>query len=122
VRSTACVFVCICLVVCDIETLEMREPNRELGCCAIGKKLIINTHTNICARACAHARTHTHTHISLFRTIYTRILIYVSAGLSHYQGEADTRGDACMGTQIHAIATIIKNAYIRHCSEISNFE
>jgi hypothetical protein len=33
------VCVCVCLIVCDVETSTMRRPRSELGCCATEKKI-----------------------------------------------------------------------------------
>jgi hypothetical protein len=31
-------FVCLSLIVCDLETSTMRRPRPELGCCATGRE------------------------------------------------------------------------------------
>lgn len=83
-RSTARARVLVC--VCVLETLTKRRPNRELGCCAI-KRLLQSIHIY---------------HFMLY------ILIHVSVGLSHRQGTADTREDACMETKIYMVAKMYK--------------
>jgi hypothetical protein len=34
-------WLCVCLIVCDLETSVMRQPRPELGCCATGRECCI---------------------------------------------------------------------------------
>jgi hypothetical protein len=38
-RSEECYRLCVCLIVCDVETSTVRRPRPELGCCATRKEI-----------------------------------------------------------------------------------